>query len=75
MGYIPSQDILLTRNKCISVRSHKKEKNHVDMNFHMESMEHAKTINKEMKKAICKLNRLLGRKISFTITILSEQSD
>ncbi len=75
MGYIPSQDILPTRNKCISVRSHKKEKNHVDMNFHMENMEHAKAVGKEMKKAIRKLNRLLGRKISFTITVLSEQSD
>ena len=75
MGYIPSQDILPTRNKCISVRSHKKEKNHADMNFHMENMEHAKVIKGEMKKAIRKLNRLLGKKISFTITVLSEQSD
>ncbi len=75
MSYIPSRDILLTRNKRISMRSHKTEKNHVDMNFHMENMEHAKAIKKEMKKAIRKLNRLLGRKISFTITVLSEQSD
>lgn len=75
MSYIPSQDILPIRHKCMSIRSHKTEKNHVDMNFHMEDMEHVKDITKEVKKAIRNLNRLLGKKISFTITVLPEQSD
>ena len=72
--YIRSEYMWQAR-KMIRVRSKAKRKNHMTFIFHVENKESQKVIQKEIQKAIHRMNCLLETKVSYEGIIILEKND